>query len=332
MSGARSSCRPTATSSSPGVDGANQFAAARLLGSGSGGGAGPVPPAVQCPGGAVLAFVNDHWRCTRVSGIDDSLVPHDERTCRAIGHQRRSRRGARRPDAGLPRVSEGPGCRARFRRRQASPVRRGVHAGESRSAKSVLRGLAHGRRRIALIKGVPGFLVGHSSSSSTDIAIAFQTSSVVGLVRLRVRGRVSRATDPPRQLREGACRSARPGSHTLSVVHGRLTRSVRTARIRHESHCRHSPWVWIAAGSAATFWSNRIARGWHVRHPDGRGRMGQAERRAEDGDRSPSRREPQGAPLQRRRRPRASLPTRAHRRPPISTTRSFAPSCRMRHR
>ena len=38
-----------------------------------------------------------------------------------------------------------------------------------------------------------GLLRGHSNSRSTDIAIAFQTGSAVGLVRLRVRGRVSGA-------------------------------------------------------------------------------------------------------------------------------------------
>ena len=94
-----------------GLDGANQFAVARLLGSSSGGGGGPVPPATQCRGGAVLALVNGHWRCTRVSGIDDSLVltASDVPGYRATGGGAGAAHDAL--DTGLPHSLRGAGVK-----------------------------------------------------------------------------------------------------------------------------------------------------------------------------------------------------------------------------
>ena len=172
-----------------GVGGAGDFAVARLLG--GGGGLGSLPPANarQCRA-SVLALVRGDWRCVRISGINDTLLPgrSDVPGYRSAGGGSRVARAAL--SAPVPRAlrrarTQGAAFRARGR-----GLSIGVFSfSTSARAAAGLRALAHGRRRVAVARGVRGLLRVRSTRRMTDVAIAFRTGRAIGTVRLRARGR-----------------------------------------------------------------------------------------------------------------------------------------------
>lgn len=181
--------RPDGTIVAAGVGGAGDFAVARLLG--GGGGPGPLPPpnARQCRA-SVLALVRGAFRCVRVSGLDDRLLPGraDVPGYRSAGGGSRVARAAL-SDPVSRALRRGRAQGAAFRARG-----RGLSIGvfsfsSSARAASGLRALAHGRRRVALGRGVRGLLRVRSTRKTTDVAIAFRTGRAIGAVRLRARGR-----------------------------------------------------------------------------------------------------------------------------------------------
>jgi uncharacterized delta-60 repeat protein len=189
-----------------GVSEGSQFVVARLLGAGpggpgggggDGGGGGIVPPpnAPQCHGGLVLALVRGQWRCARVSGIDDGLLPGvaDLPGYRSAGGGSSVARAALGDS--VTRVMRGtPGQGAAFRAGS-----RGLSVGvfvfsSSGRAAAGLHALSHGRRRVALARGLSGLLRVRSTRNTTDLSVVFRVAKAVGAVRLRAKGRVAGAS------------------------------------------------------------------------------------------------------------------------------------------
>jgi uncharacterized delta-60 repeat protein len=184
-----------------GISEGSQIVVARLLGAGGsgpggGGGSGPAPPAnaPQCHG-TVLALVHGQWRCTRVAGVDDALLPP---TGDLPGYQ--SARGG----SNVARSALGDPVPRALRR--IRPQGEAFHAGSrglslgvfmfssSGRAAAGLRALSHGRRRVALARGLSGLLRVRSTRRTTDLSVVFRVGKAVGAVRLQAKGRLAGAS------------------------------------------------------------------------------------------------------------------------------------------
>jgi uncharacterized delta-60 repeat protein len=167
-------------------------------GTGTGGtGTGTSAPKnpINCRTGLVPVQSHGRWRCATVpSADDDQLLPSaaDLPGVKAAGSGAAdavTALGVRAP-SGLTRpVADGKSFVDRGHR-LAIGVFTLKTAGRASAA---LAGLAHGRRKVALVRGVTGWERARITKRSTDVAIAFRVNRAVGSVRLRARGRLAKA-------------------------------------------------------------------------------------------------------------------------------------------
>ncbi len=143
----------------------------------------------------VLALVHGRWLCTRVAGVDDGLLPPTGdlpgyHSARGGSNVARSALGDPVPRP-LRRIRPQGAAFAAGSRALSLGVF--IFSSPARAAAG-LGALSHGRRRVALARGLSGLLRVRSTRRTTDLSVVFRVDEAVGAVRLEAKGRLAGAS------------------------------------------------------------------------------------------------------------------------------------------